>query len=397
MIIEQGTNKLIFMKIFFVSRGYPTKQHPQWGCFEFDQARALKRLGHEVVMISVDIRFRPYRRKFGITKTEKDGIGLVDIFVCPDVLSKWLGARCSDKFKSWQLLQVYKQAVKLYGKPDIVYAHYLWNIALAIRVKEKYKVPVVGMEHWSKLNEPVLNSMERYMGNVAYNGADKIIAVSDSLRIKIKKHFGIDSIVVHNMIGEEFVNNQVISPNKDKLIFISVGSLIHRKGYDILIDAMKSISDKIPAWELWLVGDGSEYMHLQRKIDDYKLSAQIKLFGRKNKTEIIKLLSVSSVYISASRSENFSVSILEALSAGLPVIATLCGGIKECIDKKNGILVPVEDVKGMATAISEIAKNIGHYNRMEIHENCKLRFAPQVIAQQLTSIFEEVIKNVDNH
>ena len=56
------------MRIFLISRGYPTKREPQWGCFEKDQAEALAKYGHEVVMLSVDTRFRWYWRKIGITR-----------------------------------------------------------------------------------------------------------------------------------------------------------------------------------------------------------------------------------------------------------------------------------------------------------------------------------------
>lgn len=62
------------MKIFFISRGWPSEREPQWGCFERDQALALKKLGHEIVVLSVDARFRRYYRKYGITREVHDGI-----------------------------------------------------------------------------------------------------------------------------------------------------------------------------------------------------------------------------------------------------------------------------------------------------------------------------------
>ena len=111
----------------------------------------------------------------------------------------------------------------------------------------------------------------------------------------------------------------------------------------------------------------------------------------KTKQEIVNILCESNAFVLPSRSENFSVAVLEALSAGLPVVATLCGGIKECIDEKNGLLVPVEDTNALADAIVNICKNIDNYDRKAIAENCKQRFAPSVIAKQLTGIFEKVV------
>ena len=55
------------MRIFWIARGYPSQKDPQWGCFEKDQAEALRKAGHEVVVLSVDTRFRWYYRPLGIT------------------------------------------------------------------------------------------------------------------------------------------------------------------------------------------------------------------------------------------------------------------------------------------------------------------------------------------
>ena len=55
------------MKIFIISNGYPTKLSPQFGCFEKDQALALKRAGHDVSILYIDGRFRFYWRKLGIS------------------------------------------------------------------------------------------------------------------------------------------------------------------------------------------------------------------------------------------------------------------------------------------------------------------------------------------
>ena len=56
------------MKIFFLSRGWPSEREPQWGCFERDQALALSKFGHHIIVLSIDARYRKYHRKYGITK-----------------------------------------------------------------------------------------------------------------------------------------------------------------------------------------------------------------------------------------------------------------------------------------------------------------------------------------
>ena len=126
-------------------------------------------------------------------------------------------------------------------------------------------------------------------------------------------------------------------------------------------------------------------------INENHLNNNIELIGRKNKQEIITLLHESNLFVFPSRMENFSVAVLEALSAGLPIVATDCGGIKECIDENNGILVPVEDVGALANAILIMNKDLKEYNRKNIALDCKSKFAPEVIAHQLSTLFDEVV------
>lgn len=380
------------MRICIIANGYPNNKDPQFGCFEKDQAIALQKQGHEVIILYVDGRFRKHWRKLGLISIEEKGIKVFGLFLFPMSLLLRLNYKLHFRLRCKMLDWVFKYMLKFSQKPDVIYAHFLYNISYATYLKKKYGIPLVGIEHWSELNKTTLPNNILYRGNIAYNNADKIISVSKSLKKQIYKHFNHDSIVVHNMVGEEFfIQSPMQDRNSDEVVFVSTGSLIKRKGYDVLIKALITISSQLGFWKLNIVGDGPEREKLQQMIDEHHLNNNIKLLGRKNKLEIISLLHNSDVFLFPSRMENFSVAVLEALSAGLPVVATICGGIKECVDKKNGLLVPVEDVDALANAILDIYKNLRNYDRQAIADDCKNRFAPEVIAQQLTSIFEEVV------
>lgn len=120
------------MKIVIIANGYPNKRDPQWGCFEKDQAVALKSLGHEVAILYVDRRFRTYWRKIGLNRFIDNGIAVYGIFLCP-ALS--LGKVFPKLYCRWiSLMQgiVFKCMLKHWGKSDVIYAHYLYNIALPL-------------------------------------------------------------------------------------------------------------------------------------------------------------------------------------------------------------------------------------------------------------------------
>lgn len=381
------------MKICIIANGYPDSHEPQFGCFELDQAVALSRYGHEVSIIYVDGRLRHYKRKFGITHIKNGNIHIYGLYLFPiSVLAK-----ICPIFHWWirkMFLRIpFAKLVKNHGRPNILYAHFLQNISYAAYLKKKYNIPLVGIEHSSALAKVKLTPAQIRIGNYGYSNCDNLISVSKSLQNHIKRHFGKDSLIIHNMIGQDFYNNQVKIENDSTILkIISVGSLLPVKGYDLLLEALYKISSTLPKWRLVLIGDGSEHLNLQKKIEELGLSENVSLLGRKSKDVIVNYLNNSTMYVSSSRSENFSVSIIEALSTGLPVVATDCGGAKECISEQNGLIAPVEDVDGLANAILTMANSIHKYNRLSISENCKNLFGPNAIASQLSNVFSKTVK-----
>ena len=98
------------------------------------------------------------------------------------------------------------------------------------------------------------------------------------------------------------------------------------------------------------------------------------------------------MFVLASRKETFGVVYIEVMMLGLPVIASICGGPEEFVQETDGLLVPVEDVNALADAIKYMFENYQLYDRAKIAEDCKNRFSPEVIARQLTDIFEKVVE-----
>lgn len=377
------------MRIFVISRGCPTPADPTWGCFELDQAQALSRLGHEVIMLSVDTRTRLRWRKIGISEYTYGHVHAMDMFLLP-YSYRIIGWQLRQKITAKLLLRLYDYACRKFGKPDILYSHYLFNTQLAVAVKRKYHVPLVGIEHWSALNIRPVPQWARTMVNATYPHVDKVIAVSESLKQSINECHKIPDIsVVHNMVGKEFT---CVPAAPHPFTFVATGRLVYGKGFDLLPVAFSKVKDCLPDdWQMLIIGGGKERTGLQRQINGSGLQDHIRLLGQKTKAEIIPLLQHSDVFILPSRGENFSVAVLEALACGLPVISSVTGGIRECINSRNGLLFPVNDVDALADAIQTMYVNRTDYNHSAIANDCQARFSPEVIARQLTGIFQQVI------
>ena len=105
----------------------------------------------------------------------------------------------------------------------------------------------------------------------------------------------------------------------------------------------------------------------------------------------MQLLQQSDMFVLPSRSETFGVVYIEATACGLPIIATDCGGPKEIVTPQNGVLIPMDDTDALANAILHMTAHLSDYDRQAIAADCQARFSPEVIAKQLTDIFEKVL------
>lgn len=382
------------MKILIIANGYPSACEPQWGCFEKDQALALAQLGHQVSIFYFDRRFRKYWRKIGITKKRDQGLSIYGIFIMP---LGWLRDKVSYKLHQKIVMygfdRLYREYLKDNDKPDVIYAHYLWNIAYVVRLKRKYNIPLVGIEHWSGLTDEKLTPVANYWGKMAYNKADRLLAVSQSLQMHIKRHFGKESTVIYDMLGQEFITPKVLKKEVDDgFTFVAVGSLIRRKGFDVLISAFAKSNLVSKGCRVVIVGDGPEKSRLVNQTNEFGISDNVSLVGRKTKEEIISLMTGYHAFVLSSRAETFGVVCIEALSQGLPNIATVCGGPEEFITETNGLLIPPDDIDAMAEAMCKMYENYSQYDKPAIANECLSKFSPHVIAGQLTEIFKEVTK-----
>ena len=382
------------MKIILISRGIPSEKNPQWGCFEKDQAEALVSYGHEVFVISVDSRFEYKRGKYGLHKCEINGAKYYNYITPPGIIfEKIFGEnKYRLKYRNQLFQKIVNQIISEHGKPQIIYSHFFQNTIQGKLLEEKFDIPLVAIEHLARFNESKLDNFTYKWANFAYKNLNTIITVSDSLGKSLQKWYNIPSYkVIHNLYGAEF--GKYIPQNKinEKFIFVSCASLVHRKGFDILIKALSKINIPKEKWILNIIGWGEEKVILENMIKANHLENNIFLLGKMNKKSVACQLSKSNAFILPSRNENFSVSILEALSMGLPIVSTDCGGIRNCIHSENGLIVPVEDIDSLTVALENIYTNYNKFDREKIHKDCVLKFSPKAIASQLTKIFEDTI------
>ena len=136
-------------------------------------------------------------------------------------------------------------------------------------------------------------------------------------------------------------------------VAIAVGRLSPEKGFDTLIRAAAIVTAADPTFRLDVVGDGACMPTLTQLVSELHLAGVVRLLGQLS--NIPTLLSRSRLIALASRTEGVSLTLLEGMACGLPVVATAVGGTPEVVsENKTGLLVPPDDPPALAAALLEV-------------------------------------------
>jgi len=144
--------------------------------------------------------------------------------------------------------------------------------------------------------------------------------------------------------------------NDDDIFLLSIGRLTYQKGHEFLVQAMSKVIKRFPNAKAGICGDGPLRPQLEAQIAEAGLSSHVRLLGAWE--DISPLLASAEIFILPSRWEGLSRALMEAMAAGLPVIASEVDGIKDLItDGVNGLLVLSEDAEALGNSILQLIDN----------------------------------------
>ena len=263
-----------------------------------------------------------------------------------------------DLTAAWRLSRLLKQV-----RPDVVHAHDPHGVAMA----------GLALSMSTGLVKPPLVAARRVdfhlrgsaLSRWKYRQVDCFICASDAIRQMLVGD-GVPptrAVTVHEGIDLERVDAANAASLHEELwlphqapIVGNVAALVPHKGQRHLIEAARLVLPQVPDARFVIAGEGELRSALERQIKDHRLDKHVLLAGFR--PDVLSLHKAFDIFVMSSVTEGLGTSLLDAMAAGKPVVATRAGGIPEVVvDGETGFLVPPRDHGAMAAAIVKLLKD----------------------------------------
>lgn len=239
-------------------------------------------------------------------------------------------------------------------RPEIVVAFTTEANVVALMASQALPCRVVISER-NQPNRPGLGILHRLARRLSYRRAAAIVMQTEELAAWARERFRTQVHIIPNPVALNDVairsTRMAVRHHGDTRRIVSVGRLDEQKGFDILIDSFAPLALKYPQWSVVIYGEGPQRPELTELIAKRHLERSVALPGLTR--DVAGALSEAAFFVLPSRFEGFPNALLEALSSGLPVVATACPGASADILAQGsyGKLVAPDDVPALTEAL----------------------------------------------
>ncbi|HKO78927.1 MAG TPA: N-acetyl-alpha-D-glucosaminyl L-malate synthase BshA [Chitinophagaceae bacterium] len=252
---------------------------------------------------------------------------------------------------------------------DLLHVHYAIPHASAaymakkILEKEGKKIPVITTLHGTDIT--LVGRDKTYAPVVAFsiNQSDGITAVSENLRDETNKIFSIEKEieVIYNFVDvQRFTRKpidafkKVIAPNGERILLHASNFRKIKRVQDV-VKIFHEVHKQLPS-KLLFVGDGPERQMAEELSRSLDVGDDVRFVGKQEQMEDI--LAIADLFLLTSDYESFGLAALEAMAAGVPVVSTNAGGLKEImIQGETGYMADIGDINTMSNYALDILKN----------------------------------------
>lgn len=309
---------------------------------------------------------------------------------------------CLPEIKSWRDISGFIRFIRKlrHIKPSVFHAHLPWHLRCTFGILCAFcaRVPaIIATLHAYQEN---LGRKELFIQKILSILVDRYIAVSKSIAKQFKKVtlFEANVLVIHNGICiDRFSKTNMDDPlssmkaQKEFTTILMIARMDKHKGYEDLISA----AALIPNAYFMLVGDGPERKKLEQSVKKLNMQDRVLFLGYRE--DIPSLLSSCDLFVLPSLFEGLPLTILEAMAAEKPVIASNISGIDEIItDDETGFLVPTKDPEALSSAIKICISNPDKAQKVAQAGNIRVKkeFSDKKMLKAISTLYEEQLNSV---
>ena len=299
--------------------------------------------------------------------------------------------------RCWRLNKLIKQ-----HKIDILHSH--GDNVLARFIGYLSGVPIqVNTDHGPTIHAGKFKRKRRVLGSkLIVPITDKYIAISKIMKrtlIEIYKVPEPKIEIIYNGIEDKsnIKVNAAIKEDlgilKDYLVITCIARLTEQKKHKYLLQIAKKVLEKEKKVIFLLIGDGELRSELEKYTNELNINNNVKFLGFRR--DVDEILSISDIYVQTSQWEAFSVSLLEAMRARLPIVGFDTDGVNEAIlNNTTGYVVPYKDIEVFLERLLGLVRNPEKRINMgkEGYNFFKQNFTVQINAMKITRLYKELLK-----
>jgi phosphatidylinositol alpha-1,6-mannosyltransferase len=221
-----------------------------------------------------------------------------------------------------------------------------------------------------------IKSISRHVNHLTYLGEFTRRAITKSITGEAAAHMvkiapGIDTDHFSPQDATQLRSELELT---EKKVIVSVGRLVHRKGQDVLIEAMPAIIKEVPEAHILMIGEGPYRSYLENRVKVLGLQERVTFIGRVQYADLPKFICAGNLFVMPSRSrlaglevEGLGIVYLEASACGLPVIAGNSGGAPDAVlQGETGLVVDGTSKAEVAAAVIELLQDADRSKAMGI-------------------------------
>lgn len=280
------------------------------------------------------------------------------------------------------------------GLPDIIHAHVVLPAGwIAVELGKEFGVPVVLTEHTEPFQVHLATARQRTLVKDILTRADRLIAVSPTLRDTMLAFCPEAKIeVLGNLIDAEFFTPGPPSPSERSFRFFCLALLTERKGLKYLLQAVQMLRSKgFENFEVHIGGDGPERHLLEQLAEDLGVCNRCRFLGMLDRARVREEMRACDVFVLPSLGETFGIVLGEAMACGKPVLSTRCGGPQDVVTPETGVLVDPANAQELAEAMAGFLNGRYSFQPYSIRDSVVRRFGENTFLDNIEMVYTDLI------